>query len=72
VFLVADTSFVIAATAQRRRCDSANVNANPKLKRSHRTYREQLFRFLWRVKPWSNAGTAASAGTIKLTEPMKR
>jgi hypothetical protein len=25
-------------------------NANPKLRGSHRTYREQLFRFLWRVK----------------------
>jgi hypothetical protein len=46
-----------------------NVNAAPKLKRSHRTYREQLFRFLWRAKPWLNAGTAASAGTTKLAEP---
>jgi len=42
-----------------------------KVERIGRTYREQLFRFLWRVKPWSNAGTAVSAGTTKLTEPYE-
>ena len=42
-----------------------------KVERIGRTYREQLFRFLWRVKPWSNAGTAVSAGTSKLTEPYE-
>jgi hypothetical protein len=38
---------------------------------SSRTNHEQLFRFLWRVKPWSNTGTAASAGTTKLTKPYE-
>jgi hypothetical protein len=43
----------------------------PKVERIDRTYREQLFRFLWRVKPWSNAGTAVTAGTRRLTEPYE-
>jgi hypothetical protein len=42
-----------------------NSSAQSKVDRVRRTYREQLFRFLWRVKPWSNTGTAASAGTCR-------
>jgi hypothetical protein len=51
--------------------DKDQPQRQPEVERLYRTYREQLFRFLWRVKPWSNAETAASAATTTLTEPYE-
>ena len=39
--------------------DKDQTQRQPEVERLYRTNREQLFRFLWRVRPWFNTATAA-------------
>jgi hypothetical protein len=51
--------------------DKDQPRRQPEVERLYRTYREQLFRFLWQVRPWFNTAMAVTAGTTKLTEPYE-
>jgi hypothetical protein len=50
----------------------AYARVQSKVEGSQRTFREQLFRFLWRARPLSNTATAVTAGTTTVTEPYER
>jgi hypothetical protein len=46
--------------------DKDQTQRQPEVERLYRTNREQLFRFLWRVRPWFNNNTATAAETVHL------